>query len=209
VAETAIQIFADLTNRRLVASTKGSAEKKIDQPNPPFHQDKLYFSVQPLIINASGGDSAPYSLPDAANYSVTVLIVKASDGTTLAGPMSSWTVDGTAKAGSIDLNTAAMATAIAATPTGISALIQFQFDDGANVKTTLEQTLAIRRTYITAGTPSELPVASYLTREECIALFVKFSGNPLGASITLRDATDTYDLILKCNTDGSNASDAG
>ncbi len=204
MADTAIPIFADLTNRKIVSSSKGG--QFLFQS--PFHQDKLYFSVQPISVNPSGGDSTPYTVLDGANYSVSVIVVT-SAGVTLAGPMTTWVTDGgTAKLGSIDLNTSPMATAIAANnPT--SAIIQFQFDDGTNVKTTIEQSLTIKKTYITAGTPSELPVASYLTREECTALFVKFSGNANGSSITLKDSTGTYDLILQCNTDGSNASNAG
>lgn len=207
MADRSIDIFADLTNRSFVASAKGGS--KSSPFGSPFHQDKLYLNVQPLNVDAAGSaNSAPYSIVDAANFALTILITK-TDGTTLVGPITTFTPNGLAKLGSLDLNTAAMVTAFSSPSTAsIDAYVYFQFDDGANTKITIRGDFAIKRTYITTGTPTELPLPTYMTRDECIALFVRFAGNPPGSSITLPDSTSTYNLILKCNTDGSNASDA-
>jgi hypothetical protein len=197
----ATQIYADLTNRIFVASSRGGAPKAFANP---FHQDKLYLSIQPLASDPSGAQSStPFQVLDGAGYSLTVLIVKRSDGSTLAGPVTSWTPDGTAKAGSIDLNTVAMASAFSGSTASVSAWVQMLFDDGANQKVTLQSDLTINRTYITAGIPSELPTTSYLTREECLALFVKFAGNPNGSTITLPSPAGTYSVVLVANDDGS------
>lgn len=196
----AVNVFADLTNGRLAASAKGG---DLSFPSP-FHQDKLQLSVQPLDYDSGGAQtSAPYSVLDAAGFSLSVLITK-TDGTTLAGPTTSWAVNGTAKLGSIDLNTAAMVTAFTSSATlSVDAYIYLQFDDGANRKTTIKGDLTILRSYLTSGSPSELPIASYLTREECIALFVKFSGNPNGSTLTLPSPDGTRQVILGANNDGS------
>jgi hypothetical protein len=199
-------VYADLTNRLLVASSKGVSQKPLASP---FHQDKLYLSIQPLEINPSGAlTSDPYTTLDGAGFSLSVLVTTTT-GTTLAGPQTSWAVDGQAKIGSIDLNTAAMVTAFTSGSTlYVDAYIYFQFDDGSNRKVTIKSDLRILRSYLTSGTPSELPLETYLTRDECLALFVKWSGNAPGAAITLVDSTDTYETIIKCNDDGSNSSNA-
>jgi hypothetical protein len=206
VAETASDIFVDLTNRSFVASAKGGS--KVGPFSSPFHQDKFYLNVQPITADPGSTSSAPFKVVDAANFSLTILITK-TDGTTLVGPITTFTPNGLAKLGSLDLNTAAMATAFTSpSTTSVDAYVYFQFDDGSNTKITIKGDFSIKRTYITTGTPTEQPLATYLTRDECIALFVRFAGNPAGSSITLPDSTSTYNLILKCNTDGSNASDA-
>lgn len=201
----AVDIFADLTNRKLVASSKGGSPKPLASP---FHQDRLYLSIQPLDYSSTGAQSSsPYEILDGANYSLSVLVTK-TDGTTLAGPATSWTPDGMAKIGSIDLNTAAMVTAFTSGSTlEVAGYIFLQFDDGANRKTTIQADITIKRSYLTGGTPSELPLTSYLTREECIALFVKFSGNANGATITLPSPDGVYKVILGANNDGSDRSD--
>lgn len=205
----AVDVFADLTNRKFVASSKGGSPKPFASP---FHQDKLYFSVQPLEIDSIGAQTgAPYEVLDGSAFSLSVLVADTS-GTTLAGLATSWSPNGTAKIGSIDLNTAAMATAFTSpSTTQISAEIYFQFDDGANRKTTIKDTLTIKRSRITGSTPSELPVDSYLTRAECLALFVKWSGNPAGKKIALSatgGADGADDLILGENSDKSFGADA-
>lgn len=199
----ATEVFADLSNRKFVASVKGGSEKA-NPISSPFHQDKLYLSVQPIEYDSSGAVSSdPYSELDGSAFALSVLITK-TDGTTLAGPATTWTPDGNAKVGSIDLNTAAMVTAFTSSSTlTVDAYVFMQFDDGANRKTTIQASLTIKRSYITSGTPSELPLSSYLTREECIALFLKFSGNPPGSTLTLPSPSGAYKVIVGANDDGS------
>lgn len=204
MVSSAIKVFADLTNSQLVASNKGSSTKPFTDA---FHQDKLYLSLQPLAIDPDGIQvSNPYQVLDGSAYAVTVLIVD-STGATLAGPTVFSALDGTARLGSVDLNTAAMVTAFTLAGTlSIDATAYLQFDDGANQKVTIKSPFTIYRSYITAGTPSQLPLASYMTRDEQMAMFVKYANNPDGASIELTNGA--YKLIVQCNSDGSNASDS-
>jgi hypothetical protein len=197
----AVEVFADLTNRKFVASSKGGSPKSFASP---FHQDKLYLSVQPLEIDSIGAQTnAPYEILDGSAFSLSVLITK-TDGTTLAGPATTWTPDGTAKVGSVDLNTVAMATAFVSSATlSIDAYVFMQFDDGANRKTTIQDVLTIKRSYITSGTPSELAIARYPTWEEALAVFVRFSGNPNGSTVTLPSPGGAWKVIVGANDDGS------
>lgn len=199
---TATNIFADLTNRQLVASSKSAAEKRIDQPSRPGQYDTLYLAIQPMLLTGEGTLDDPYELIDAANYSVTMLLVKQSDGSTLSGPVSSWTVDETRKVGKLNLNTAAMATAMSG-QTSVACYIEFLFDDGTNAKTTIRQDLTVQKAYITAGTPTEYPLASYLTREECVELFVRWANNENGKTIELKSGDGTKTRVLGVDNDSA------
>lgn len=203
MAETAIQIFADLTNRALVVSQKGGP---VTLPNP-YHQEKLYISVQPLLKNPTGNDTQPYTVVDGAEYALSVAVFKSSDASTLAGPLSSWSVDGTAKAGVLELNTAAMATAMTG-QTSVAAIIEFQFT-GSSGRFTIQQPITIKKQYIVSGTPAALPVAEYVTLAEFEARAVKYSGNAPGRTIALRNAADDAEVILGCDSEGGFTTDSG
>lgn len=201
------KVFADLSNAQLVTNANAASLFYIDQPARPGHQDKLRFSVQPMRVNPeeSGSEGAAYELLDGAGYTVTILIVKASDGSTLSGPMSSWSVDGQAKAGYIDLNTAAINTALSSA-TELACIAEFKFDNGSDDITTIRIPFTIQKSYITAGTPSELPLARYPTWEEALAVFVRFYGNPDGSTVTFPNGS--HAAVFGCNADGTAKTDA-
>jgi hypothetical protein len=195
----AFDVFADLSSASFVASSKGGSDYSFLDP---FQYDKMYLRVQPLELTLDGAQTQnPYETLDAAAYAITAIVVT-TGGTTLAGPTVISTPDGTAATGSIDLNTAATATAMSG-QSSISAYLQMSFDDGANRKVTIQTTLTIKKSYLTGSTPSELPLTTYLTRDECIALFVKFAGNPNGSTVTLPSDSGAYKVILGANDDGS------
>lgn len=194
-----IKIYCDLTNRILVASSKGINE--VTKFPSPFHVDELYMSIQPLIQSPDGlVTSQPYSVPDGSGYSLSVALFDVTGATTLAGIASTWTPDGTAKLGSLDLNTAAMATAFTSGgTTQITALLYFQFNDGNGV-TTLFKQITVLRSYLNSGTPSAVAGVRYLTDAD-EARYVKYSGNT--APIELVCATDaTKKNLLYTDTDG-------
>lgn len=197
----AIQIFVDLTNRKTVANINGSAEKPFITP---FHKDTLYWSIQPLTVNPSGAQSSTqYATVDAGGFALTVSVFTA-DGATLLATQSSWVADGQAKVGQIVLDTVPMTTAIASA-SSLATLVQMEFV-GASETTTIEGTMTVKRSRIAAGTPVPIANETFLTTNEAMAIFVKYAGNPDGSSITLPNGG--YELIIKCNADGSNASDA-
>lgn len=180
---TAKTIFADLTNRQLVASSKAAAPKRIDSPANPGHGDKLYLSVQPLVLSSLPTNENPYEVIDAAGYSLVALVVKKSDGTVLSGPMSTWSVYGTTKTGSIDLYTAAMISSIGSALT-LECVIEFTFSDAANEVTSIAQDLTVRRSYNLPGVVAAVGSLRPLTEADA-ALFVRWSGNPNGAVLEL------------------------
>jgi hypothetical protein len=199
-------VFVDLTSKKFVATLKGAPTS---QPfGTPYHQDILNLTIQPLDYDSGGvATSTPYEVLDASGYSISLLVTKASDGSTLAGPFTSWTPSGTALTGSADLNTAAMATAVSGLSAGgeLSTIFWLRITNGSSRQVTVETAVTIKKSAITSGTPSELPITSYLTREECLALFVRYAGNPDGATITLTSPDGTEEVVLGANDDGSAA----
>ncbi len=197
MAETAIPLFADLTNRQLVASVKGGP---VVLPSF-FHQDKLYLSIQPLSVNPTGGLFASYTTLTGSGYSVRVFISTTAGGT-LAGPITSFTTDGTAVAGSVNLNTTEMATAFTSGATlSIAALLTIDLEN-ASGKWTIEKTITIKRSFLTAGTPVANPTVRYLTEAD-EARFVKYSGNPNGSFIILPNEAGTNSNVIYTGADGA------
>lgn len=200
-------VFVDLSQKKFVSSVKGGPTS---QPfGTPYHQDILNLTIQPLDYDSGGvPTSVPYEVLNASGYSISLLVTTTS-GTTLAGPFTTWTPDdsGTALTGSADLNTVAMAAAVAALAVGatVSTIFWLRITNGTTRQVTVQASVDIYKSAITSGTPSELPVTSYLTRDECLALFVKYAGNPAGATITLTSPDGTEEVVLGANDDGSAA----
>lgn len=205
-------IFVDLSSGEFISSLAGGGGEGYSPFGTPFHQDILNLKIQPVDYSSDGTQSGtPYETLDASGYSISLLVTLASDGSTLAGPFTSWTPDGTALSGSADLNTVAMATAVSALDPGetVAAIFWLQISDGSTRKVTIETEVNIAKTAITSGTPSELPVTSYLTREECLALFVKFAGNPNGATITLTSPDGSQEVTYGATNAGEAAANQG
>jgi hypothetical protein len=199
-------IFCDLSKSAFVASQNSPQLASIAGC---FHQDKLTLAIWPLEADATrAANSGPYTQLDPTGWSAQVKVFSTA-GTVLAS-QTSWTVSGNTLTGSLDLNTANMATEFASSATTyITAIFEVELTDGSGAKFTFQtRSFEIKREYITAGSPTALPLASYPTWDEVLAMFVRFSGNPDGASITLRSANGDYETEIKCNDDGSNASNS-
>lgn len=200
------ELFVDLTNKRLVASSKGGAEKPLTSP---FHQDKISLKIQPLDYSSSGSQSGqPYQVLDASAYSISILVTDtAATPATLSGPATTWTPDGTALSGTVDLHTAAMDTAF----TSVSELNTYfwiQISDGSSRRVTIKASVTIYKSAITSATTTEYPAEEVVLRSE-LSQYVRFANNPDGATITLRSPSGTSELILGANDDDSAAANLG
>jgi hypothetical protein len=201
------RIFADLTRKVFVASQNGA---EMDQPfGDVYHQDILNLSVQPLDSDSSAifSGSGQYEVLNASGYSISLLVTTTS-GTTLAGPFTTWTPDtnGTALTGSADLNTVAMAAAFSAIVVGaaVSTIFWLRITNGSTRQVTIQASVDIYKSAITSGTPSELPITRYPTFED-LAAYVKFAGNPNGATITLTSLSGAQSVELGATDAGGAA----
>jgi hypothetical protein len=195
-------IYCDLTNQAFVRSQRDST--RLASLPGAFHQDKLYLAIHPLEIDPTRtAIQGPYSELDPTGWSASVKIFKTSDATVLAS-QTVWAVSGTSLVGTLDLNTAAMATEFPASPlttTTITAILEVELTDGNGSKFTFQDTaFVIKREYITAGSPVAVGAARYYTTDEINAMFVRFSGNPDGATITL--SKGSREVVLGAGTDG-------
>jgi hypothetical protein len=191
-------IYCDLNASAFVQSQKSSQGARVAGF---FHQDKITLSLHALELDPTRApNSGPYSELDPTGWSAAVKIFNSS-GTVLAS-QTSWTVSGTALVGSLDLNTANMATEFASSAvTSVqTAIFEVELTDGTGAKFTFQDTVTIKREYIVVGSPSALPLPSYYTKDEINALFVRFSGNPDGATITLTNGAK--EVVLGAGTDG-------
>lgn len=204
-----IPVFADLSNRRL----RGSAAGELFTLPTPFHEDKLYLSIQPMALNPGGDEANRFTVLDGNGYSISALVTTTA-GATLAGPYTSFSVDtsgGTANpplAGVVNLNTVEMAAAFTSgSTTSVPAVLYIKLTGSGGDVTTIKQTLTIERSYITSGTPVSNPTVRYLTSED-EARFVKYYGNPNGSSINLPNLAGTNSTSLFTRSDGSFAADS-
>ena len=195
-----LKLFNDITNRKFVVRPNDTGEFPFPKV---FQEDRVNIEYQPLEINSSGSRITPYSVVSVVGLSLTIKIAKASDGTILAS-QTSFSLDTAANVitGVLDCNTAAMVTAM----TGVASVdvyFEVELADATGSMTVAQVACKIYKEYITAGSPSALPLSSYLTRAECLALFVKFVGNTAGQTIELVSPDGTRFRIVGMNNDGS------
>lgn len=195
------QVFVDLSRKKYVASSSGG---DTSQPyGEVFHQDKLHLIIQPLDIRPAGAfTSNQYEILNASGYSISILVTDtASTPATLSGPATTWTPNGTALEGTVDLHTAAMDTAF----TSVNSLATYfwiQITNGTDRRVTIKTPVTIYKTAITSGTAAQYPAEEVVFRSE-LSQYVRFSGNPNGSTVTLPSPSGVYKVILGANDDGS------
>lgn len=195
-------LFFDIANEQIVSSFTNQGPFTFPAW---YHQNVKDIRATFLRLNTTGQFGDPYSKVPVAGLTFSVKLFT-SDGATVLASQTAWTEDGGAAtlAGTLDLNTTAMATAFTSGSTlSISAILEFKMTEPSGGETTWQTTVTIKRQYDIAGSPSAVPAATYLTEDQINATFVKFSGNPDGASITLRSASGTHQVIISVNDDGT------
>ena len=199
MAAGVLRLFNDLANLRLVGSLKDAEDFVLPQWH---HQDKIPIVISFLNLNPDGGRYNPYSLLDISGSSFDVKIF-AADGTTVLASQTVWTKDVGARtlSASLNLNTAAMATAFTGNPASIAATLLFRLTEADGAITTYARAITILRELNVSGTPVPVDGAVYLTEDQVRALFVKFIGNA-GESITIKSADGTKQAVLYVSNDG-------
>ncbi len=210
------ELFVDLQNARLVAGLRGGGVNAANLPKP-FHTDVLGLRCRFLSQNPSSNEFSPldpYLLVDPTGAALTVRLFAAVNpyGVLASAAPEAWSLDpasGPALVGQLNLFTEAMQTAVAGLgPTDeLATILELTVIlAGGEQYTVRYSPFPVRKSLNVAGVPEALPLDQYFTRAEIEAQFVRFLGNPPGASITLRSANGLFDMILQANDDGSNAS---
>lgn len=197
-----LDLFFDIANEKIVSSFTNQGTFTLPSW---YHQNVKDIRATFLRLNTTGTFVAPYVKVPAAGLTLAVKVFTAA-GTILASA-TSWTInptDANALDGTLNLNTAEMATAFTSAATlSITAIIEFKMTEAGGGTTTWQESITIKRMYDVAGTPDPSPTETYLTENQCLARFVQFTGNGNGASITLKSADGTHEVIISVNDDGT------
>ena len=182
-------IYVNFTEQKLV---KSSRENTVVRFPAPYHQDNLSLVIHPLEIDTSRTpNQGPFAEISGTGLSLVVKIF-ASDGTTVLASQTSFTASGNTLVGTLDLNTGAMATAIASGDI-TNAILEFEFEytDGSTL-TVQQRDFIIYEEFIIAGSPVAIPNETYLTENASLSLFVKKVGAAgEGFYLTSPDGTKT------------------
>lgn len=169
-----------------------------------FSKNVLSIQVYPLVQNPSAiptGD--PFHQVDVSGLSLVFSIFNSS-GSTLLATQSTFTTDATQQTltGSVDCNTAEMASAVTTDPTQV--LIEARFTDSSGVSKNIRaegSSTVIRKQFNSTGSPTPVAGNTYLTDKETAALYLPKSGVASG-SFTMLDASNRRWLFY-IDTDGT------
>lgn len=158
-----------------------------------------------LELNSSGDITNPNAIVAAEGGALTVSVYAADLSTLLATTApGGWVGDSATHtlAGQLNLNTVQMAAQFGAGVVAINAQLEIQLTLAAAVYG-FRIPMPIDKSLIAGAVPQNITQAGYLTREESIALFVKYVGNPNGSTIVLSSPDGTKTLIFGERNDGS------
>lgn len=197
-----LNLFVDLTNRRLVTSLTDSSQFSLPQF---WQEDKVAMTL--TIMRASVGNPyAPFAkITPHSGLSMVCKIVTLL-GVVLASGTSSYDSATDTLALTLDLNTANMVTAMSGQTT-ISPVIEFELDDGTNKLTAFQTTIQVLKEYITSASVSPNPLETFLTEAQSNGRFVRKLGQP-GEAITLTSPDGSKQVVLYVDDAGAFHADA-
>lgn len=202
MAAVELVLFADLTTRQLVRSLTDSSPFAFPSL---FQEDRVRMDI--TCVRASAGNPyAPFAKVTPHSGLTMVCKIAKTNGTILAAGTSSYSAATDTLTLTLECNTGAMVTAMSG-QTQISAIIEFELDDGDNAITAHQSTISIFKEYITAASAAPSPIDTYLTEAQSNSRFVRKLG-AAGEAITLVSSDGTKQVLLYCADDGSFHADA-
>jgi hypothetical protein len=155
---------------------------------PPFFSN---VDLDQLTLKMAIGPRAGAESPISAQYTWTKAYTSGASG---PGYMYA----------NLDLNTTEVNTAIG-TSDSITSYFEITMSEDGVPRVVYQTPVRIISAVTPPGSASSLPTpaASYLSREECMELFVKWANNQAGKTITLTSPDGTRDRIIGVRNDGS------
>lgn len=204
-----LTLYCDIANRRLVKGLTDSSEYQLPTF---FHQDiatvTLYMLKLPSVGTLSGQN--PYQKVSMYGTTVTLTLFSSDGNATPLSLTATWAdnTDGS-KTGLLNLNSSGMAALLPTSPittTSIQAILECNLA-GNGQETGFQNTVLVKRQYITSGTPAAVGAATYYTQDQINALFLRLGGSA-GQVITLISPDGSHQRIIGCNNDGSGLDDS-
>lgn len=104
----------------------------------------------------------------------------------------------------LNLNTTDLNTAIGSND-ALATYFEISMTENGNARPVYQELINITSVVIGPAGSSALPAAAsqFYTKEQIDAIFVKFTGNPAGATIELPSPDSAHSRLIGCNNDGS------
>ena len=204
-----LDIWVDFRNRKLLSGQRVAAMHGSGDWVFPLclHNENINIKWRFLRQNTVGDPRNPNEFTPTAGAALTFAIYSAAR-TELAKTLpGSWTANTAENSlyGQINLYTAPMIAQFDPTVAGVFNIrcigeIKLVLADGTYG---MQFPVYVDKSLIEGGTSAPVPSSSYLSRDEAMALFVKYVNNPDGATCTLTSPDGLHERIIGVNNDGS------
>ena len=204
-----LDIWVDFRNRKLlsgqrVAAMHGSGDWLFPRC---LHNESINIKWRFLQQNTVGDPRNPNSFAPVAGSALTFAIFSAARVELAKTLPVGWTPNTSENSlsGQINLYTAPMIALFDPTTPGVFNIqcigeIKFVLSDGTYG---MQFPIFVDKSLIEGAISQPVPSSSYLTRDEAMALFVKYVNNPDGATCTLTSPDGLHDRIIGVRNDGS------
>lgn len=200
-----IELWNDIDNNTLIAGPVGGSNW--DQSEVRFSNRKIFqgsqLSIRWYAIKPDGQFS--YVRVPVSGLTLDIGIGARAGAESLLARQNVWTphADGYLFS-TLNLNTTGINTAIGSSDS-LNTYLEIQMTENGNSRPVYQEAITITPVVIGPAGSSALPAAAsqFLTREQCLAMFVQFVNNLPGATIELPSPDGSHTRLLGCNNDGS------
>ena len=200
----AIKLYVDWFGKRLLTSPRNTSPATMPVV---FQGDILPMEIYVLEPDPEGGPNS-YLYPAIGDMTMKLAVGAAPIGTT-ATPTPfvtqfTWSKNTTTKkfSANVAFNTAELNTWLGAEASKV-AYAELEMTEGAAIATIYQGSMTVKAQLIETGTTVVAAGLTPMSREEALQLFVKFSGNAAGSTITLPSSDGAHETVLGTDTDGA------
>ncbi len=199
-----IELWNDIVNNRLIAGRVGT--NGWDGSPFTFANTRIWQAAQLRIrwypIKPDG--QFAYVLVPVAGLVLDIAVGPRAGAENILARQNAWTATGDYLEAVLNLNTTNLNTAIG-TSDSYSTYIEISLTENGNERPAYQEAITILSRVIGPAGDAALPAAAsqFLTREQSMAMFVRFVENIAGATIELTSLDGTHIRLIGCNNDGS------
>jgi hypothetical protein len=200
VATVITDLFVNVTERKLVRSATDPATFQLAE-RAFVAGDKVIFRVMFLLRTSFAYGVTQFSQINPSGLAIKLGV--GQEGGNTFSETTSFSISGNQIIGTLDLTTAEF---VAAANAGTATVFYIKTSEGGGDYQTVFETPITPRKSISSVTTTPAAGATYLTRDECLALFVKYIGDA-GKSVTLTSPDGTKGTVLYTDDAGAFHSD--
>ncbi len=199
-----IPVYSDVVNKKAYSSSTGAS---FTLPQF-FFGDVITFQIYLMTPADTGSPTQPqWTAISASGLSAWMAIGDIAGAYKPLTYQDVWNPDRTNSylTAQLPINTITIQTTLGTNQSLGSTFNITLFDVDGSARTVYQVGCTINQVPQNPGAAAGIPlsVAQYLTAAQCLALFVKFAGNPAGATLTLTDANGVHKRILGVDVTGT------